>query len=583
MNMKWDKAFALLRALSRKRMSFIFSAMSGDMNELHTSEEFARNSPFGKRLAQGLLGLSICHGLMFRLGLFDGTGIALLNVDKWKFTALFFFGDTVHGMVSVQEKIESKSKPDRGIIHFFCAIGQSGRYGHTRRDSNHHGKKKKKNGSAGVVRAMHKAVKAKDVLPYLKEGATLATVGFTLMGACGTILNEIERSFLETGYPRNLTLLHGAGQSDRINGIQRLARPGLIKRIIGSHWGLAPRWGELIHSNEVEAYCLPQGQLVHLFFRAMASGKPGNFSKVGLGTFIDPRVEGGKINERARQSGDIVEVLQLHGEEYLFYKSQPVDVAVIRGTTADEKGNVTMEEEAVKLEAISMAQAAKANGGKVFVQVKYLAEKGTLHPKQVVIPGIYVDGIIVAENAEEEHRQSASYFFDPVFSGDARIPESASKPLPLSIRKVIGRRAVMELFPEAVVNLGTGIPGDVVGPIANEEGINQAITLTIESGVIGGIPQGGIDFGITKKNAEAIIEHGCQFDYYNGSGVDVTFMGLAEADQEGNVNVSKFGTKTVGCGGFIDITHPAKKKWFTAQPLLRAGWKRRSKTGVCGL
>lgn len=409
---------------------------------------------------------------------------------------------------------------------------------------------------------MNKVVKANDVLTWLKDGSTLATVGFTLMGACGTILNEIERSFLETGHPKNLTLLHGAGQSDRINGIQRLAHPGLIKRIIGAHWGLAPKWGELIHNNEVEAYCLPQGQLVHLF-RAMASGKPGNFSKVGLGTFIDPRVEGGKINDRSKQSEDIVEVIQLHNEEYLYYKSHPIDVAIIRGTTADEKGNVTMEEEAIKLEAISVAQAAKANGGKVFVQAKYLAKSGNLHPKRIVIPGIYVDGIIIAENPMEEHRQSSSFFFDPVYSGDVKVPESNSMPLPLSVRKVIGRRAVMELFPNAVVNLGTGIPGDVVGPITSEEGIHQAITLTIESGVIGGIPEGGIDFGIT-KNAEAIIEHGYQFDFYNGSGVDVTFMGLAEADGEGNVNVSKFGTKTVGCGGFIDITQPAKKVVYCA-------------------
>ncbi len=405
-------------------------------------------------------------------------------------------------------------------------------------------------------------MKAKEVLPHLKEGAVLSTVGFTLMGACGTILNEIEKSFLETGYPKNLTLLHGAGQSDRINGIQRLAHPGLVKRIIGSHWGLAPKWGEMIHKNEVEAFCLPQGQLVHLF-RAMASGKPGNFSKVGVGTFVDPRIEGGKMNGSAHACDDIVEVLSLHGEEYLFYKSNPIDVAIIRGTTADERGNITMEEEAIKLEAISVAQAAKNNGGKVFAQVKYLAKSGSLHPKDIVVPGIYVDGIIISENQEEDHRQTASYFFDPIYSGDLKIPEASSDPYPFNIRKIIGRRAVMELFPNAVVNLGTGIPGDVIGPIANEEGINKAITLTIESGVIGGIPEGGTDFGIT-KNAEAIIEHCYQFDYYNGSGVDVTFMGLAEVDAAGNVNVSKFGTKTVGCGGFIDITQPAKKVVFCA-------------------
>ncbi|TVY02418.1 acyl CoA:acetate/3-ketoacid CoA transferase [Paenibacillus cremeus] len=409
---------------------------------------------------------------------------------------------------------------------------------------------------------MNKILKAKAILPYLKEGSTLATVGFTLMGACGTILNEIERSFLETGFPNNLTLLHGAGQCDRVNGLQRLAHKGLIKRIIGAHWGLAPKWGELIHNNEVEAYCLPQGQLVHLF-RAMASGKPGNFSKVGLGTFVDPRVEGGKINDRSRQGEDIVEVLTLHNEEYLYYKSQPIDVAIIRGTTADESGNVTMEEEAIKYEALSVAQAAKSNGGKVFVQVKYIAKNGDLHPKQIVIPGIFVDGIVVAENPIEEHRQSSSYYFEPVYAGDIRVPESESAPLPLNVRKVIGRRACMELFPGAIVNLGTGIPGDTLGPIATEEKINGEITLTIESGVIGGIPEGGIDFGIT-KNAIAIIEHGSQFDYYNGSGVDVTFMGMAEADSDGNVNVSKFGTKTVGCGGFIDITQPAKKVVYCA-------------------
>ena len=241
--------------------------------------------------------------------------------------------------------------------------------------------------------------------------------------------------------------------------------------------------------------------------------------------------------------------------------SDPIDVAIIRGTTADENGNITMEEEAVKLEALSVAQAAKSNGGKVLVQVKNMAKNGSLPPKDVVIPGIYVDGIVIAENAEEDHRQTSSYFYHPVYTGELRVPLSASEPLPLTVRKIIGRRAVKELYPGAVVNLGTGIPGDVIGPITDEEGINNGITLTVESGVIGGVPEGGLDFGIG-KNAEAIIEHGYQFDYYNGSGVDITFMGLAEADSEGNVNVSKFGPKTAGCGGFIDITQPAKKVVF---------------------
>lgn len=407
---------------------------------------------------------------------------------------------------------------------------------------------------------MSKVISVKDALSFIKDNVTIATVGFALMGACDSILKGIEKSFLDSGSPKNLTLVHGAGQSNRVNGIQRLAHPGLVKRIIGSHWGMAPKWEEMIHKNEVEAFCLPQGQIVHLF-RAMASGKPGNFSKIGLGTFVDPRIDGGKITEKAKQQEDIVDIIHINGEEFLFYKSQPIDVAIIRGTTADENGNITMEEEAVKLEALSVAQAAKSNGGKVLVQVKNMAKNGSLPPKDVVIPGIYVDGIVIAENAEEDHRQTSSYFYHPVYTGELRVPLSASEPLPLTVRKIIGRRAVKELYPGAVVNLGTGIPGDVIGPITDEEGINNGITLTVESGVIGGVPEGGLDFGIG-KNAEAIIEHGYQFDYYNGSGVDITFMGLAEADSEGNVNVSKFGPKTAGCGGFIDITQPAKKVVF---------------------
>lgn len=405
-----------------------------------------------------------------------------------------------------------------------------------------------------------KLAKAEDLAATIQNGSTLALCGFTLMGAAEMFYRAVENRFLETGEPRDLTILHSSGHSDRTNGIEHFAHKGLVRRIIGSHWGLAPRWGELIHNNDVEAHCLPQGQLTHLF-RAMASGKPGNFSKVGLGTFVDPRLEGGRINESAKQQDSFVDVINIHNEEYLFYKQVPLDLCIIRGTTADEFGNVTMEDEAVKLEAISIAQATKRFGGKVIVQVKNYAKRGTLHPRQVVIPGIYVDHIVVAEEAEQNHRQTACTFYDPVFSGDQKVPVSQIEPLPLNIRKVIGRRVVRELFPGAVVNLGTGIPGDTVGPVSSEEGILDDIVLTIESGVIGGVPMGGTDFGIT-KNAEAIIEHPYQFDYYNGRGVDITYMGTAEIDGEGNVNVSRFGTKTVGCGGFIDITQSAKKVVF---------------------
>jgi propionate CoA-transferase len=407
---------------------------------------------------------------------------------------------------------------------------------------------------------LEKRMSVQSALELISDGDTIATVGFTMMGASETVLKAIERSFLETGKPRDLTLFHCAGQSDRVGGIQHLAYKGLVKKIIGAHWGLAPKWGELIHKNEVEAHCIPQGQAIQLV-RAMASGKPGNISKVGLGTFIDPRIEGGLMNQKAKEAGCGIEVVELAGEEYLFYKEVPIDVAIIRGTTADEYGNVTMEDEGVVLEALAMAQAAKRYGGKVIAQVKNYAKRGTLHPKQVVVPGMFVDAIVVAEHPETDHRLTASVYFDPVYSGDLKVPVSSLTPLPLNIRKVVGRRGVMELFPGAVINLGIGFPGDTIGPIASEEGVLNDLLLTVESGVIGGVPSGGTDFGIG-KNAEAIIEHGDLFNYYNGAGVDITFMGTAEVDANGNVNVSKFGNRAVGSGGFIDITQPAKKVVF---------------------
>lgn len=405
-----------------------------------------------------------------------------------------------------------------------------------------------------------KLVTVGQAVDFIGDGCTLATVGFTLMGTAGTVLKEIERRFLETGRPSGLTLVHAAGQSDRSDGIQHLAHRGLIRKVIGSHWGLAPRWGELIYNNEVEAHCLPQGQIVQLF-RAMAAGKPGNFSKVGLGTFVDPRVDGGMMNDKALAAGTLVRVIEISGEEYLFYPEIPLEVAIIRGTTADESGNITMEDEAIKLEAMSVAQAVKRYGGRVIVQVKNMARNGSLHPKNVVVPGIYVDAVVVSDKPETDHRQTHSVFYDPAYSGDIKVPVSAMEPIQLNMRKVIGRRGVMELFPGAIVNLGTGIPGDTIGPVSSEEGIDGLIILTIESGVIGGVPEGGIDFGIA-KNAEAIIEQAYQFDYYNGVGVGITFMGTAEVDHSGNVNVSRFGTRTVGCGGFIDITQPAKNVVF---------------------
>ncbi|WP_094547236.1 acyl CoA:acetate/3-ketoacid CoA transferase [Petroclostridium xylanilyticum] len=405
-----------------------------------------------------------------------------------------------------------------------------------------------------------KFISSKEAAAMIKDGATIATVAMTLISASESVLKAIENSFLETGRPKNLTLLHSAGQSDRVRGIQHLAHEGLVTRIIGSHWGLQPRWMEMIANNKVEAYCMPQGQIAQLY-RSMACGLPGKLSKVGLRTFIDPRLEGGKMNERTKDLPDLVEVVNFKGEEYLFYNAIPLDFVIIRGTTADEMGNITTEEEAMKLEVLPAVLAAKRFGGKVIAQVKRVAQIGTLHPKQVVVPGVFVDAIVVCENPMEDHRQTSSWYFDPAYCGDIRVPVSSIKPLPMSIRKVIGRRAMMELKKDTIINLGTGIPNDVIGSIAAEEGISDDIMITVESGIYGGVQEGGIDFGIG-KNLYAMIEHHAQMDFYNGAGVDFTFMGAGEMDIEGNVNSTKMGNRCTGAGGFIDITQNAKHVIF---------------------
>ncbi|MCI6463958.1 MAG: acyl CoA:acetate/3-ketoacid CoA transferase [Faecalicatena sp.] len=403
-------------------------------------------------------------------------------------------------------------------------------------------------------------ITAEEAARFVKDGMTICPVGMTLVSASESVLKALEASFLETQHPAGLTLLHSCGQSDRKDGIQHFAHEGMVTRIIGSHWGLQPRWMEMIAGNKVEAYCLPQGQIAQLY-RSMACGLPGKMSKVGLGTFVDPRLEGGKMNDRTKELEDIVEIMDYHGEEYMFYKQVPIDICLIRGTECDEMGNLTTDEEAMKLEVLAAVMAAKRFGGKVIAQVKRVVQTGTINPKNVTVPGVFIDGIVVCENPETDHRQTSSWYFDPSYSGQARVPQNAIEPLPMSVRKFIGRRAIEEVYPGCVVNLGTGIPNDVIGNISNEEGINDDIMITVESGIYGGVQAGGIDFGIG-QNLYAMIGHHEQMDYYNGAGVDVTFMGFGELDGQGNINATKMGPRCTGCGGFIDITQNAKKVVF---------------------
>jgi propionate CoA-transferase len=403
---------------------------------------------------------------------------------------------------------------------------------------------------------------AEEAARLIENNSTIATIGMTLVSASESILKAIEHEFLTTGRPNNLTLVHSCGQSDRDRGIQHFSHEGMLKTIIGGHWGLQPKMMDLIANNKILAYCIPQGQFAQLY-RSMAGGEPGKITKVGLGTFIDPRLGGGKMNEITKNAPDIIDVVTIDGEEYLRYKPIPLDYCIIRGTYIDELGNLTTDEEAMKLEVLPAVLACKKFGGKVIAQAKYKVQAGTLHCKRVEVPGVFIDAAVICPNPEEDHRQTHSFAFNPAYCGDIKVPVGKDETLPLTVRKAIGRRGMMELSPDDILNVGTGIPNDVVGPIIAEEGIGDDVTITVESGIYGGIPMGGIDFGIAKNNF-ALIRHDDQFDYYNGVGADVTFMGAGEVDAAGNVNATKLGPLPTGAGGFVDITANAKHVVFCA-------------------
>ncbi|HTY63138.1 MAG TPA: CoA-transferase [Acidobacteriota bacterium] len=402
-----------------------------------------------------------------------------------------------------------------------------------------------------------KVITVEQAAELIQDGVTICSPIIGLAGWPEEIGRAIAKRYEETGHPKGLTLVCGSAMGNhKDKGPHVIGLEGLITKYIGAHTHGSPNIGKLIQENKMLAYCFPQGIVVQLY-REIAAKRAGMLSKVGLGTFVDPRIEGGKMNDFTRKAPDLNEVVTFGGEEYIWYKPFPIHVGLIRGTKADERGNISMEKEGANLEALQVAQAARNSGGITIAQVEYVAKAGTLHAKSIQVPGVLVDYIVVAKNPQEFHMQSEGIYYQPAFSGDVVMPLGALPKLPFDERLFILRRATMELTANSVVNLGIGIP-DRLATVAAHEGVTDMLTLTTEVGAVGGVPAGWPNFGMT-YNAEAFVCHPNMFDWYDGGGIDQAFLGMGEVDKYGNVNVSKFKGRPIGCGGFINITTSSKK------------------------
>ena len=403
---------------------------------------------------------------------------------------------------------------------------------------------------------MSKIISAEDAVALIQDGDVLAVAGYGTNGVPEKLLAALDSRFQESQEPRDLTLYFAGGIGDaKERGLNRLGHAGLLKRVIGGHFGLIPAIEKLALENQIEAYNFPEGVITHLY-RNIAAGKRGVFTHVGLGTFVDPRFEGAKVNEAANE--DLVELIEVRGVEGLYFSGAPISISFIRGTTADPEGNISLERESLSLENLSLAMAARNSGGVVICQVERIAQLNSIDARHVRIPGFMVDCVVVAE--PEFHMQNYDNEYNPALSGELRIPLESVPPMPLDEKKVVLRRAAMEITPRAIVNLGVGMASGV-GNVANEESISDQIMLTADPGIYGGVPLAGFGFGAA-LNYAASIDHATQFDFIDGGGIDIACLGFAECDSAGNVNASRFSNRVSGCGGFINITQNSKKVVF---------------------